>query len=48
MNRGGTTRPAPVPYDYCPQLEALPEPAELAVTPPNNLEWHLEPDVLRK
>jgi len=23
---------------------ALPKPDELAVTPPNNLEWHLQPD----
>lgn len=48
VNRGGTTRPFPVAYDYCPQLSALPRPRELAVTPPNNLEWHIEPDVLRK
>ena len=47
VNRGGTTRPSPVAYDYCPQLAALPEPPELAVTPPNNLEWHIEPDILR-
>ena len=47
VNRGGTTRPSPIPYDFTPQLRALPRPAELAVTPPNNLEWHLEPDVLR-
>jgi len=47
VNRGGTTRPAPIPYDYCPQLRALPTPEELSVTPPNNLEWHLEPDVSR-
>ena len=48
VNRGGTTRPAPIPYDFTPQLRALPTPEELAVTPPNNLEWHLEPDVRRK
>ncbi len=48
VNRGGTNRPFPVPYNYCPQLESLPKPPELAVTPPNNLEWHIEPDVLRK
>ena len=47
VNRGGTTRPSPVPYDFTPQLRALPRPDELAVTPPNNLEWHLQPDVLR-
>ncbi len=47
VNRGGTTRPFPVPYDFTPQLRALAQPEELAVTPPNNLEWHLEPDVLR-
>jgi hypothetical protein len=48
VNRGGTTRPAPIPYDFTPQLRALPTPEELAVTPPNNLEWHLEPDVRRE
>jgi hypothetical protein len=48
VNRGGTTRPSPVPYDFTPQLRALPRPTEYAVTPPNNLEWHLEPDVFRK
>jgi hypothetical protein len=47
VNRGGTTRPSPVAYDYCPQLRALPKPAEYAVTPPNNLEWHITPDELR-
>ncbi len=47
VNRGGTNRPAPVPYDYCPQLRALPRPEELAVTPPDNLEWHLAPDPKR-
>ncbi len=47
VNRGGTTRPAPVAYDFTPQLRAMDPPDELAVTPPNNLEWHLEPDVLR-
>ena len=47
VNRGGTTRPSPVPYDFTPQLRALPRPDELAVTPPNNLEWHIQPDALR-
>ena len=47
VNRGGTNRPFPVPYDFTPQLRALPRPSELAVTPPNNLEWHIQPDVLR-
>ena len=47
VNRGGTTRPSTVPYDFTPQLRTLPRPDELAVTPPNNLEWHLQPDVLR-
>jgi len=36
-----------VPYDFTPQLRELAQPEELAVTPPNNLEWHLKPDVLR-
>jgi hypothetical protein len=48
VNRGGTTRPFPVAYDFTPQLKALARPAEFAVTPPNNLVWHLVPDALRK
>ena len=48
VNRGGTTRPSLIPYDHTPQLRALPKPEELAVTPPNNLEWHIKPDKLRK
>jgi Arylsulfotransferase (ASST) len=48
VNRGGTTRPSPVPYDFTPQLRALEKPTEYSVTPPNNLEWHIEPDVFRK
>jgi hypothetical protein len=47
VNRGGTTRPSPIPYDFTPQLRALEKPPEHAVTPPNNLEWHIEPDVFR-
>ena len=47
MNRGGTTRPSPVPYDFTPQLLAMARTDELAVTPPDNLEWHLQPDALR-
>ena len=47
VNRGGTTRPSPVPYDFTPQLRAMPRPDELAVTPPDNLEWHLQPDALQ-
>ncbi len=48
VNRGGTCRPSPVAYDYCPQLKEFPQPPELTVTPPNNLEWHIKPDVLRE
>ena len=48
VNRGGTTRPSVVPYDYTPQLGDLPKPEELAVTPPNNLEWQIIPDKKRK
>ena len=44
VNRGGTTRPSVVPYDFTPQLRAMPRPQEKRVTPPNNLEWHLLPD----
>ncbi len=46
VNRGGTNRPAPVPYDFTPQLRAMPRPEELSVTPMNNLEWHIQPDAL--
>ena len=35
------------PYDYAPQMKALPKPKELKVTPPNMKEWHLKPDVER-
>lgn len=48
VNRGGTCRPFPVAYDFCPQLKKLPKPPQLKVTPPNNLEWQIKPDVLRK
>ena len=47
VNRGGTTRPSVVPYDFTPQLRAMPQPEEKRVTPPNNLEWQLLPDVDR-
>jgi len=47
VNRGGTTRPAVIPYDYTPQLRAMSRPEELSVTPPNNLEWSLKPDRYR-
>ena len=47
VNRGGTTRPSVVPYDFTPQLRAMNKPDELTVTPPNNLEWQLKPDSLR-
>ena len=48
VNRGGTTRPSVIPYDFTPQLRALPRPEELSVTPPNNLEWHIAPDIRRE
>lgn len=44
VNRGGTTRPSVVPYDFTPQLRDLAAPLEMRVTPPNNLEWQLLPD----
>jgi len=44
VNRGGTTRPSVVPYDFTPQLRAMNAPEERRVTPPNNLEWHIPPD----
>ena len=48
INRGGTTRPSVVPYDFTPQLRAMTRPAEKRITPPNNLEWHLMPDEERE
>ena len=48
VNRGGTTRPSLVPYDFTPQLRAMANPDELKVTPPNNLDWHIKPDKKRK
>ncbi|HJO39204.1 MAG: hypothetical protein QGF21_08860 [Vicinamibacterales bacterium] len=48
MNRGGTIRPSPVPYDFTPQLRAMARPEELAVTPPDNLEWRITPDAQRQ
>ncbi len=48
VNRGGTTRPSVIPYDFTPQLRAMARPEELAVTPPNNLAWHIEPDIRRE
>lgn len=44
VNRGGTTRPSVVPYDFTPQLRAMERPVERRVTPPDNLEWQLPPD----
>jgi len=44
VNRGGTTRPSVVPYDFTPQLRAMDRPTERRVTPPDNLEWHIPPD----
>ncbi len=48
VNRGGTTRPSLIPYDFTPQLRAMPLPEELSVTPPDNLEWHIKPDKFRE
>ncbi|MDH3245395.1 MAG: arylsulfotransferase family protein [Saprospiraceae bacterium] len=48
VNRGGTTRPTVVHYDFTPQLRALEKPIELKVSPMNNLEWHIKPDKYRK
>ena len=47
VNRSDVSRAIQYPYDYTPQFKAMPKPTELKVTPPNNLEWHLKPDVLR-
>ena len=44
VNRGGTTRPSVVPYDFTQQLRAMERPVERRVTPPDNLEWHIPPD----
>jgi len=47
VNRTDVSRGAQYPYDYTPQLKAMPRPQELKVTPPNNLEWHIQPDAQR-
>jgi outer membrane protein assembly factor BamB len=44
VNRGGTTRPSVVPYDFTPQLRAMGAPEERRVTPPSNLDWQLPAD----
>jgi len=44
VNRGGTTRPSVVSYDFTPQLRAMERPVERRVTPPDNLEWRIPPD----
>lgn len=36
------------PYDFTPQLKALPKPAELKVSPLNSAEWQVLPDAQRK
>jgi len=46
--KGGTSRSTVIPYDYSPMFKAFPKPPEEAVTPPNNLEWHLKPDKYRR
>jgi len=48
VNRSDVSRAIPYPYDYAPQLKAMPKPKEMKVTPPINTEWHLQPDELRK
>ncbi|MCX5837667.1 MAG: aryl-sulfate sulfotransferase [Deltaproteobacteria bacterium] len=37
------SRAAPYPYDYCPQLKALPRPKEIPVSAPNNRDFHVAP-----
>ena len=44
VNRSDVSRAIQYPYDFTPQLRAMPKPKEMKVTPPNNLEWHLKPD----
>jgi len=39
-----TCRSRPYPYDWCPQLRALPKPKERAVTPPDCEKWRIRPD----
>ena len=48
INCGGTFRPFSLAYDFYPQLKKFPKPSQLAVTPPNNQEWQIKPDALRK
>ena len=43
VNVSDVSRARPIPYDYCPQFKNFPTPQELAVTPPDNTDFHLTP-----
>jgi len=47
VNTTDISRAFPSAYDSCPQLKAISKPQELKVAPPNDLEWHIQPDALR-
>lgn len=48
VSGAAVARVIPYSYNYCPEMIDLPRPTELSVTPPNNLEWHIRPDVERQ
>jgi hypothetical protein len=48
VSRGSLMRSTFVPYDYTPQLRALPKPKEMRVTPPGNWYTQVKPDCQRK
>ena len=48
ISRASVTRCSMVPYDYTPQLRALPRPKEMRVTPPGNWYTRIKPDSQRK
>ena len=48
ISRASVTRRSMVPYDYTPQLRALPSPQEMRVTPPGNWYTRIKPDSQRQ
>jgi outer membrane protein assembly factor BamB len=48
VSRASLSRCSMVPYDYTPQLRALPGPTEMRVTPPGNWYTRIKPDSQRK
>ncbi len=47
VHTGGVDRPLWYPYDYCPQMKALPSPKEMKVSPVEPASWSILPDKLR-